>query len=129
MLARLLCLKSIALRGWRMTYLLQFCGLSDPLQLFYLEQRSNGPGSGPAFAGFRPFQLDDLLGWAQETARQRQWDTEQIQRTVLDVWMERADLIRQWQMRLQLEPADRLLVAALGSRHDWRQRCETLLQA
>jgi len=23
----------------RITYLLQFCGVSDPLQLFYLEQR------------------------------------------------------------------------------------------
>jgi hypothetical protein len=115
-----------------MAYLLQFCGFSDPLQLFYLEQRS-GPadaaGSGPVFAGFRPFQLDDLLGWALDTARQRHWDSEQIQHTVLDVWMERADVIRQWQIRLRLEPADRLLVAALGSRQDWRQRCEILLQA
>ena len=115
-----------------MTYLLQFCGFSDPLQLFYLEQRSSAPqhsDSGPVFAGFRPFQLDDLLGWALDTAHQRQWDSDQIQRTVLDAWMERADLIRQWQLRLRLEPADRLLVAALGSRRDWRQRCETLLQA
>lgn len=115
-----------------MAYLLQFCGFSDPLQLFYLEQRGGGidsAGSGPAFAGFRPFQLDDLLGWALDTARQRHWDSDQIQRTVLDVWMERADVIRQWQIRLRLEPADRLLVAALGSRQDWRRRCETLLQA
>ena len=118
--------------GWQMTYLLQFCGFSDPLQLFYLEQRSGAAGpsaTGPVFAGFRPFQLDDLLGWAFDTARARQWDTDQIQRTVLDAWMDRADLIRQWQQRLRLEPADRRLVAALGSRHDWRQRCETLLQA
>jgi hypothetical protein len=113
-----------------MAYLLQFCGFSDPLQLFYLEQRSDSaPGNGPVFAGFRPFQLDDLLGWAADTARARQWDRDQIERTVLDVWMERADVIRQWQMRLRLEPSDRLLVAALGSRQDWRRRCETLLQA
>ena len=115
-----------------MSYLLQFCGFSDPLQLFYLEQRSGAAdptANGPVFAGFRPFQLDDLLGWALDTAGQRQWDSDQIQRTVLDAWMERADLIRQWQIRLRLEPADRLLVAALGSRCDWRQRCETLLQA
>ena len=115
-----------------MAYLLQFCGFSDPLQLFYLEQRSGDaetPGAGPVFAGFRPFQLDDLLGWALDTARLRQWDCDQIQHTVLDVWMDRADVIHQWQMRLRLEPADRLLVAALGSRHDWRRRCETLLQA
>ncbi|MEB3361267.1 MAG: hypothetical protein VKI42_03970 [Synechococcaceae cyanobacterium] len=114
-----------------MAYLLQFCGLSDPLQLFYLEQRSvsDTAEQGPAFAGFRPFQLDDLLGWALETARQRHWDSEQIQRTVLDVWIDRADVIRQWQARLRVEPSDRLLVAALGSRGDWRQRCEALLQA
>ena len=116
-----------------MAYLLQFCGLSDPLQLFYLEQRSAAaaiePEQGPAFAGFRPFQLDDLLAWSLETARQRHWDSEQIQRTVLDVWLDRADVIRQWQARLRVEPSDRLLVAALGSRGDWRQRCEALLQA
>lgn len=122
-----------------MTYLLQFCGLSDPLQLFYLEQRSHGSevgseseanaSTGPAFAGFRPFQLDDLLGWAMDTARGRHWDSEQIQRTVLDVWMDRADVIRQWQLRLRLEPSDRLLVAALGTERDWSRRCEALLQA
>ena len=114
-----------------MTYLLQFCGLSDPLQLFYLEQRSAASvdAQGPAFAGFRPFQLDDLLTWALDTARLRQWDGDLIQRTVLDVWLDRADVIRQWQARLRLEPSDRLLVTALGSRRDWRQRCETLLQA
>jgi hypothetical protein len=116
-----------------MAYLLQFCGLSDPLQLFYLEQRSStgaeGHSEGPAFGGFRPFQLDDLLGWALETARVRHWNGELIQRTVLDAWMERADVIRQWQLRLRDEPADQLLVAALGSRQDWGQRCESLLQA
>jgi hypothetical protein len=119
--------------GWCMAYLLQFCGLSDPLQLFYLEQRSAAavvePEQGPAFAGFRPFQLDDLLAWSLETARRRGWDSEQIQRTVLDVWIDRADVIRQWQARLRVEPSDRLLVAALGSRGDWRQRCEALLHA
>ncbi|MEB3332485.1 MAG: hypothetical protein VKI83_08345 [Synechococcaceae cyanobacterium] len=113
-----------------MAYLLQFCGFSDPLQLFYLEQRgATTANSGPVFAGFRPFQLDDLLGWAIDTARARRWDGDQIQSTILSVWMERADLIRQWQLRLRLEPADRLLVAALGSRDDWQHRCEQLLQS
>ena len=114
-----------------MSYFLQFCGLSDPLQLFYLEQRSGGAkgDEGPVFAGFRPVQLDDLLTWSLEMARNRRWDSEQIERTVLSVWMERADVIRQWQARLRLEPCDRLLVAALGSRQDWSQRCESLLQA
>jgi hypothetical protein len=107
-----------------MTYLLQFCGLSDPLELFYLEQ-----AEGPAFAGFRPFQLDDLLGWGQQIGQQRHWDLEAIHQAVLQAWMERADLISQWQLRLRHEPADRLLVAGLGTTQDWEQRCETLLRA
>jgi len=109
-----------------MTYLLQFCGLSDPLQLFYLEQAQ---GPGPAFCGFRPFQLDGLLSWAQLIARQRHWDLEVIHQAVLEAWMERADLVRQWQLRLREEPADRLLAVGLGTAHDWEQRCETLLRA
>lgn len=107
-----------------MSYLLQFCGVSDPLQLFYLEQTA-----GPAFAGFRPFQLDDLLAWAQHTAQQRQWDLAAIHNAVLHAWIERADLIRQWQLRLRDEPSDRLVVAGLGTQHDWERRCEQLLLA
>jgi hypothetical protein len=122
-----------------MTYLLQFCGVIDPLQLFYLEQRdrdqnslssmeANAPLVGPAFGGFRPFQLDKVLNWAQEIARGRSWDGEAIQRTVVDVWMERAEVIRQWQARLREEPADRLLVAAIGTPLDWSARCELLMR-
>ena len=107
-----------------MIYLLQFCGVAEPLQLFYLEQ-----ARGPAFAGFRPFQLDDLLAWAQLTAQQRHWDLAAIHDAVLTAWMERADLIRQWQLRLREEPSDRLVVAGLGSQHDWEQRCEAQLWA
>lgn len=107
-----------------MSYLLQVCGLSDPLQLFYLEQ-----SAGPAFAGFRPFQLDRLLDWAQLTAQQRHWDLAAIHNAVMSGWMERADLIRQWQLRLQQEPSNRLVVAGLGTQHDWEQRCEQLLLA
>ena len=118
-----------------MTYLLQFCGLSDPLQLFYLEQKSvtspagGPPAPGPIYGGFRPFQLDDLLGWALDTARGRCWDGEAIQRLVIDVWMERADVIRQWQLRLREEPAERMLVAGIGTQRDWEFRCEQLLRA
>ncbi|MEB3172202.1 MAG: hypothetical protein VKK43_12605 [Synechococcaceae cyanobacterium] len=120
-----------------MSYLVQFCGVSDPLQLFYLEQHSagadDGPDgaaglAGPAFAGFRPFTLDELLGWALDTARQRSWDLEAIQRTVLDVWIERAEQIRQWQLCLRHEPADRRLVAGLGTQRDWSRRCESMLR-
>ncbi|MCP9857833.1 MULTISPECIES: hypothetical protein [unclassified Cyanobium] len=116
-----------------MSYLLQFCGLSDPLQLFYLEQKSASPASGhptpgPIYGGFRPFQLDDLLGWALDTAGGRSWDGEAIQRLVLDVWMERADVIRQWQLRLREEPAERMLVAGIGTQRDWEFRCEQLLK-
>lgn len=123
-----------------MSYLVQFCGLSDRLQLFYLEQHSASIGSGlgdnadpagpagPAFAGFRPFTLDELLAWALDTARQRSWDLDAIQRTVLDVWMERAEQIRQWQLCLRHEPADRRLVAGLGTQQDWSHRCESMLR-
>lgn len=109
-----------------MTYLLQFCGVSDPLQLFYLEQSS--VQQGPAFAGFRPFQLDELLVWAVDTARGRGWDLELIHSTVVDVWLERAEAIRQWQLRLLAEPQDRRVVAGLGTQHDWERRCEAMLQ-
>jgi len=110
-----------------LAFLLQFCGVSDPLQLFYLEQSSIS--QGPVFAGFRPFQLDDLLGWALDTARGRGWDLEVIHSTVVDVWLERAEAIRQWQQRLLVEPHDRRLVAGLGTQHDWECRCEAMLQA
>jgi len=113
-----------------MSYLLQFCGLSEPLQMFYLQQSGGGgQESGPLFAGFRPFQLDDLLGWAHASSKQRGWDPECIQRTVLNVWMERAEVIRQWQIRLRQEPSPRVLVAGLGTHDDWQQRCERMLQA
>lgn len=127
---------AISSAGKLMAYLLQFCGVTDPLQLFYLEQRnlpsqtgqsSGSPPIGPAFGGFRPFQLDDLLTWALDIATGRHWDREATQRTVMDVWMERAEVIRQWQVRLREEPADRLLVAGIGTPQDWSVRCERLL--
>ena len=114
-----------------------FCGVTDPLQLFYLEQRNLQPQPspsavpsliGPAFGGFRPFQLDDLLAWALDIARGRHWDRDAIQRSVMDVWMERAEVICQWQMRLREEPAGRLLVAGIGTAEDWSARCERLLR-
>jgi hypothetical protein len=122
-----------------MDYFLQFCGFTDPLQLFYLEQRhlqqrqvgACGPAlanPGPVYGGFRPFQLDGLLSWALEAAQGRRWDGEAIQRTVVDAWLEKAEVIRQWQLRLREEPPGRLLVAAIGSRGDWGRHCEALLR-
>ncbi len=70
-----------------MAYLLQFFGLSDPLQLFYLQQ-SSIEGSGPVFMSFRPVQLDALMAWAVETASRRQWDPELTQQSVLQAGME-----------------------------------------
>ncbi|MCP9917118.1 hypothetical protein [Cyanobium sp. ATX 6F1] len=109
-----------------MVYFLQFCGFSNPLQVFHLEQ--SAVARGPAYAGFRPFQLDDLLDWALSAAQLRNWDADVIQSMVLAEWMERSEAIRQWQRRLRQEPSDRLLVAALGSEADWRDRCEQLLR-
>jgi hypothetical protein len=73
--------------------------------------------------------LDELLGWALDTARGRGWDLPLIQNTVLDVWLERAEAIRQWQLRLLAEPDDRRVVAGLGTQHDWERRCEAMLKA
>ena len=69
-----------------MAYLLQFFGLSDPLQLFYLQQ-SSVDGAGPVFTGFRPVQLDALMAWALETASCRQWDPELTQQSVMQAWI------------------------------------------
>lgn len=126
--AELISLKGLVQKGL-MSYLLQFCGVTDPLQLFYLEQVVHEQARGPVFAGFRPFQLDGLLAWAQQTAQQRHWDLAAIHNAVVNSWIERAELIRQWQLRLRDEPADRLVVAGLGTQHDWEQRCEQLLRA
>ncbi len=48
---------------------------------------------------------------------------------MLDLWLERADLIQQWQWRLRQEPFDRRVVAGLGSQRDREQRSELLLRA
>ena len=108
-----------------MQLLLQFFGISDPLRLFELELNSEG---GPAFAGFRPLQLDDLLGWGHDSARLRGWDLEQVQSTLVNGWIERAEAILQWQRQLRDEPADRRLVAGLGTPLDWQHRCEQLFR-
>jgi hypothetical protein len=106
-----------------MTYLLQLCGFSDPLRLFYLEQQQ-----GPCYGGFRRFHLDDLMDWALATASARRWDGAVVQRTVMDHWLERAEQIRLWQRRLGQQSGQTLLVAALGTSRDWQQRCEHLLE-
>ena len=111
-----------------MAYLLQFSGLSDPLQLFYLQQ-SSVDGAGPVFTGFRPVQLDVLMAWALETASCRQWDPELTQQSVMQAWLERAEAIRQWQLSLRHEPGGTQLVTGLGSQRDWEQRCEAMLRA
>ena len=111
-----------------MAYLLQFFGLSDPLQLFYLQQ-SSVDGAGPVFTGFRPVQLDALMTWALETASCRQWDPELTQQSVMQAWMERAEAIRQWQLRLRHEPGETQLVTGLGSQRAWEQRCEAMPRA
>ena len=108
-----------------MTYLLQFCGVSDPLQLFYLEQRIELKGA-KARKGRPPSLAHTAL---LETARGRGWELDLIHTTVVDVWLKRAEAIRQWQLRLLAEPDDRRLVAGLGTQHDWERRCEAMLQA
>ena len=38
-------------------------------------------------------------------------------------------MIRQWQLRLREEPAERVLVAGIGTQRDWEFRCEQMLRA
>lgn len=109
-----------------MALLLQFFGISDALHLFELEQRYP---HGPVFAGFRPCQLDRLLSWGQQTAQRRCWDLDLVHQAVLKGWLEREELIRQWQFRLRASPSNQLLVTGLGSERDWQQRCEQLFDA
>ncbi|QEY32606.1 hypothetical protein EVJ50_10620 [Synechococcus sp. RSCCF101] len=106
-----------------MTYLLQLCGFSDPLRLFYLEQQQ-----GPCYGGFRRFHLDDLMDWALAIASRRHWDSDLIEKAVMDHWLRRAEQIRLWQQRLGQQPSQQLLVAAIGTNQDWQRRCERLLE-
>ena len=69
------------------------------------------------------------MAWALETASCRQWDPELTQQSVMQAWMERAEAIRQWQLRLRHEPGETQLVTGLGSQRDWEQRCEAMLRA
>ena len=109
-----------------MALLLQFFGISDSLNLFRLEQ---GQPAGPVFAGFRPCQLDRLLGWGQQAAEQRCWDQQLVHQALLKGWLEKEELIAQWQRILGQAPADRLLVAGLGTPQDWQLRCEKMFEA
>ncbi|OUW25781.1 MAG: hypothetical protein CBD29_07435 [Synechococcus sp. TMED169] len=109
-----------------MALLLQFFGISDSLNLFHLEQ---GQPAGPVFAGFRPCQLDRLLGWGQQAAEQRCWDPQLVHQALLKGWLEKEELIAQWQRMLGKAPADRLLVAGLGTPKDWQLRCEKMFEA
>ena len=51
-----------------------------------------------------------------------------MQRTLVNGWIERAEAILQWQRQLRDEPADRRLVAGLGTPRDWQHRCERLFR-
>jgi len=42
--------------------------------------------------------------------------------------MERAEVIRQWQLRMREEPEDWRLVAGIGTQQDWELRCEAMLR-
>ena len=109
-----------------MALLLQFFGISDSLNLFRLEQ---GQPAGPVFAGFRPCQLDRLLGWGQQAAEQRCWDPAACASSPAQglVGERRADCAVA--ADLGSSPADRLLVAGLGTPQDWQLRCEKMFEA
>ena len=79
--------------------LLHFFGLGDVLRRFELEQLT-----GLNLMGFRPLNLDDLVIWSQEVALQHQWDADRIHQDVLRLWINQADDISAWKLRLQHSP-------------------------
>jgi hypothetical protein len=103
---------------------LQVFGFGDTLRLYELDR-----DTGLWVRGFRPLQLDDLLGWSQGVAREQHWDMEALQRQVIDFWLTHAAQIQTWQASLQGLPHDHSLVAALGSHREWGRHMERLLRA
>ena len=103
---------------------LHIFGFGDPLRLYELDR-----DSCVWVRGFRPLQLDDLLGWSQGVAHQQHWDVDALHRQVMHFWVSQAAQIQLWQTRLHDLPDDQSLVAALGSRGDWCRHMERLLRA
>ena len=65
----------------------------------------------------------------QQAAEQRCWDQQLVHQALLKGWLEKRELIAQWQRILGQAPADRLLVAGLGTPQDWQLRCEKMFEA
>ena len=52
-----------------------------------------------------------------------------MHQALLKGWLEKEELIAQWQRIMGQAPADRLLVAGLGTPQDWQLRCEKMFEA
>ncbi len=103
--------------------LLHFFGLGDVLRRFELEQLT-----GLNLMGFRPLNLDDLVIWSQEVALQHQWDADRIHQDVLRLWINQADDISAWKLRLQHSPGEVELLAGIGDEQSWQRHWERLLR-
>ena len=74
--------------------------------------------------------VSSIACWDGATsAEQRCWDQQLVHQALLKGWLEKEELIAQWQRILGQAPADRLLVAGLGTPQDWQLRCEKMFEA
>jgi len=83
-------------------------------QIFYSAECAATPQirSG-VFAGLRPSSSTDLLGWAQASCQRRGWERRGESRArCFNVWMERAEVIRNAVASCVQSQPDRLLVPA-----------------
>ena len=103
--------------------LLHFFGLGDVLRRFELEQLT-----GLNLMGFRPITLDDLVIWSQGVAHQQHWDADRIHHDVLQLWINQAEEIDEWRVRLKQSPANVELLAGIGDDRCWQQHWEGMLR-
>ena len=102
---------------------LHFFGLGDVLRRFELEQLT-----GLSLMGFRPVTLDGLVLWSHNVAIQHHWDSESIQRDVLNLWLDKAEEISSWKHRLRHSPEEITLLAGIGDERTWRRHWEFMLR-
>ena len=107
----------------RCMILLHFFGLGDVLRRFELEQLT-----GLNLMGFRPLNLDDLVIWSQKVAKQQHWDADRIHNDVLQLWINQAEEIDEWKVRLKHSPGEVELLAGIGDERSWQRHWESLLR-
>jgi len=103
--------------------LIHFFGLGHVLRRFELEQLT-----GLNLMGFRPLNLDDLVIWSEGVAQQQHWDADRIHNDVLQLWINQAEEIDEWKVRLKHSPGEVELLAGIGDERSWQRHWESLLR-